>query len=130
MTDNAPTEKSHAVEIQGTPYAFVDEERLTILTEALGKEKLAELCFTARQSILESAEELRLNWQKDDARAAGRSAHRLVGVAANFGWPALAEIASHIERACQNNSDGKQYTQQFEEILTASLAAVPNSSNG
>lgn len=128
MPDKNTVKATPSAEIDGTLHSLVDLERLSILTEALGEAKLVELSATARQSILESADELRLNWQKGDARAAGRSAHRLVGVAANFGWPALARIAGNIERACQNGGDGVHYSLQFEEVLSASLAVLPVSS--
>lgn len=117
-----------SAEIDGKQHSLVDLERLSILAEALGEAKLIELSVTARQSILESAEELRLNWRQGDTHAAGRSAHRLVGVAANFGWPALALIAGNIERACHNGDDSGRYSRQFEEVLAASLAALPFSS--
>lgn len=128
MSDKNTVEAVPSAEIDGTLHSLVDQERLSILTEALGEAKLVALSITARQSILESSEELRVNWRKGDPHAASRSAHRLVGVAANFGWSALAKIAGNIERACQDGNDGEQYSGQFEEVLTASLAALPVSS--
>jgi len=118
-----------SVEIDGTIHSIVDPERLSILTEALGETKLTELRLTARQSILESAEALRLSWHDNDFQTAGRHAHRLAGVAANFGWPALAMIAGLIEKSCKNDDDGKQYARQFEEVLAASLASIPTYSD-
>lgn len=127
MSDKNTLEDVHSAEIDGTLHSIVDQERLAILADALGKAKLIELSLTARQSILESAEELRANWRKGDSHAAGRSAHRLVGVAANFGWPALAAIAGCIEHACRGGSDGRQHAPQFEIVLAASLAALSGS---
>ncbi|PKU24771.1 Hpt domain-containing protein [Telmatospirillum siberiense] len=130
MSDKDSVEAAPSVEIDGERHFLVDQERLAILSEALGESKLTELTLTARQSILESAGELRANWQTGDVHAAGRSAHRLVGVAANFGWPALAAVARVIERACHDGTDGRQHAPQFEEILAASLAALSISPAG
>jgi HPt (histidine-containing phosphotransfer) domain-containing protein len=112
-------------DIDGSIHPLVDEDRLATLKEALGDAKLNELVLIAHRSINESAEELRANWRDNNPRKAGESAHRLVGVAANFGWPALATIAGCIEKSCKNSGDGKQYARQFEEILSASLANAP-----
>jgi HPt (histidine-containing phosphotransfer) domain-containing protein len=114
-----------SIEIGGAIHPVIDPERLSILAEALGETKLIELRLTARQSILESAEALRLSWRDADLPTAARNAHRLSGVAANFGWPALAMIAGLIEKSCKSGDDGKRYTRQFEDVLTASLADIP-----
>lgn len=130
MPGNNSSESALFAEINGEQHCLVDQERLAILTEALGESKLAELTLAARQSIAESADELRANWKAGAIAAAGRSAHRLVGVAANFGWPALAAIATLIERACHDGSDGRQHATQFEDILASSMAGLPASTTG
>lgn len=106
---------------------ILDQERLAILDEALGQAKLIELCEAARRSIIESAEELRRHWADDDRGEASRSAHRLAGVAANFGCSRLAELAAAIEKDCQNGGDGGRYRGEFNAVLTATLAALPGS---
>lgn len=123
-TDNSPA-PAVSIEIDGERLYFVDHERLAILKDALGESKLVELTQTARQSLLDSVVELRANWQAGDAPSAGRSAHRLAGVCANFGWPALAAIARLIERSCRDGSDGRRYEGQFDEILASSLGVSP-----
>jgi HPt (histidine-containing phosphotransfer) domain-containing protein len=103
---------------------LVDSERLEILRDALGNERLLELFSAARQSIEETAAELRRNWSDGDRLLAGKAAHRLVGVAANFGFPALAAVASAIERDCAGKDDCRARAPEFEEILRLSLAAA------
>ncbi|MDR3436884.1 MAG: Hpt domain-containing protein [Telmatospirillum sp.] len=105
-------------------HALVDQERLAILVEALGDKKLAELFITARQSVVESADELKRCWVSGDTRQAGRAAHRLAGVAANFGFSALGTIARNIERDCLSSGDGKSFAASFDDILAASLATT------
>jgi HPt (histidine-containing phosphotransfer) domain-containing protein len=124
MSGNTTPSAASSAEIDGISHPFVDQERLAILTDALGEAKVMELFLTARQSILESAEELRTGWQTHDNNAVGKSAHRLLGVAANFGCPALAAIAGIIEKSGKNDDAGTRYQRQFEEILTASLTSI------
>ncbi len=115
------TENGPSIEIDGTLFPLIDLERRSILAEALGEEKLLPLFAAAHQSITESAVELRENWRIDDAHLAGRSAHRLIGVSANFGLSALAAIHRKIKRDCQTGGDGKSFSTQFEDIARLSL---------
>jgi HPt (histidine-containing phosphotransfer) domain-containing protein len=116
------SQSSDQSEISSPP--LIDTVRFSCLSEALGSTKLTELCEVARQSITDSANNLRGNWQNGDASAAAaRNAHLLAGVAANFGLAALAEMAYAIEKTCLTGGDGKDFADRFEEILTASLDA-------
>lgn len=102
----------------------LDGERIGLLTEAIEAARLVELFRVARQSIDDSADQLRAAWRSADAPAAGRAAHRLAGVSANFGCMALAELARQIEADCRGGDDGRQRSQALADLLVASHEAL------
>lgn len=102
-----------------------DADRLRMLTEAIDRVKLLELFEIARRSILDAADELRRNWRAGNRQDIASTAHRLAGVASNFGCVALAGIAAEIENDCRQGGDGLGRLPLFDEMLTASLAALP-----
>ncbi len=106
---------------------LLDEERLALLAEDLGREKLAELCEAARQSIAETEREMAVAWIAGDRLLIGRHAHRLVGAAANFGLPAMAALARKIEDSCRDGNDGKAFASSLEKLVELSFAALAGS---
>jgi CheY-like chemotaxis protein/HPt (histidine-containing phosphotransfer) domain-containing protein len=108
-----------------TPVDVVDSDRMETLAEALGPARLAELCGVARQSMVDTADALRRAWEKEDRPLVASSAHRLAGVANNFGCPALGRVASDIETDCRNGGSGRHMESRFTTVLAASLAALP-----
>jgi CheY-like chemotaxis protein len=104
----------------------IDHERINILAEALAPAKLSELCDSARASIAETWVELRRAWDEGNTVAAGKSAHRLAGVAANFGCAALAQLAGRVEGECrEGNSAGRLHEVRLGVLVRASLDALP-----
>ena len=75
----------------------------------------------ARQSVTDSVEELRANWAAGNSYHAGRAAHRLAGVAANFGLVALAALATDIERDCLAGGNGQHLSGLLAETLEKTL---------
>lgn len=102
----------------------VDPARTQLLAESLDPQRLEELYAVARQSMAESAAGLRRAWEAQDRPATGRSAHRLAGVASNFGCMALAQLAADIETECRAGGDGRSQQARFEALLARSLAAL------
>ncbi len=105
---------------------IIDEQHLRLLAEAIEPQRLGELYELARRSILEAADLLRFRWREENGDGAGKSAHRLAGVASNFGCVALASVAREIECRCRNGADGRDMAPEFEEVLAATLARLPS----
>jgi len=117
-----PEEPAHAA-----PHAedLMDGPQVAALREALPAEKLSELYGVAKQSLLSTAEMLRDGWHKGDPAEIKSAAHRLAGVARNFGCLALGKCAMRIENAARDGGTGKDEQAAFEALLTASLTALP-----
>ncbi|MTJ81401.1 MAG: Hpt domain-containing protein [Telmatospirillum sp.] len=126
MVEQHPSNTTLTMEIAGTPHALVDQERLSILAEALGEQKLTELLAEALRSAAESARDLRRHWGVGDSFQAGRAAHRLTGVAANFGFTALAALAGAIERDCLSGGDGRTHSPLLDRVEAATADACGN----
>jgi len=107
------------------PEQLLDEPQVAALREALAPEKLSELYGLAKQSLLTGAELLRDGWQKADPAEIKTAAHRLAGVARNFGCLALGKCAARIEDAAKAGATGEDQRPAFEALLTASLSALP-----
>jgi CheY-like chemotaxis protein/HPt (histidine-containing phosphotransfer) domain-containing protein len=107
---------------------LLDHAQIGALREALNPEKFTELFNLARNSLLQSSEALRAAWTSDDRAEIKSAAHRLAGVARNFGCAALGNNAAEIERAAIAGGDGLDHENDFNRLLTASLAALPGSS--
>ena len=104
---------------------LMDGPQVAALREALPPEKLSELYGVAKQSLLTGAEMLRDGWQKGDPAEIKAAAHRLAGVARNFGCLALGKCAGRIEDAAKTGATGQDHQPAFEALLTASLTALP-----
>jgi len=104
---------------------LLDAPQVAALREALPTEKLIELYGVARQSLLSTAEMLRDGWQKEDPAEIKAAAHRLAGVARNFGCLALGKCAIRIEDEAKSGGTGKSERAAFEAFLAASLSALP-----
>ena len=104
---------------------LLDEPQVAALREALAPEKLSELYGLAKQSLLTGADLLRDGWQKKDPAEIKTAAHRLAGVARNFGCLALGKCAGRIEDAAKAGGTGEDQQPAFEALLTASLSALP-----
>lgn len=102
----------------------LDPARVALLAEALPPAKLAELYASAKASIVETLAELRRHWADQDVAAAGKAAHRLAGVAANFGCTSLGELARMIEAGCKQGVLGRQYAQSLSELENNTLEAL------
>lgn len=105
--------------------ALMDEPQVAALREALSPDKLSELYGLAKQSLLSCADMLRDGWTKGDPAEIKAAAHKLAGVARNFGCLALGKCAARIEDAAREGKDGKTDQAAFEALLTASISALP-----
>jgi CheY-like chemotaxis protein len=108
-----------------SPEELMDGPQVAALREALPAEKLSELYGVAKQSLLTGAEMLRDGWAKQDPAEIKTAAHRLAGVARNFGCLALGKCAGRIEDAAKLGGTGLNEQAAFEALLTASLSALP-----
>ena len=104
---------------------LMDAPQVAALREALPAEKLSELYGVAKQSLLTGADMLRDGWAKQDPAEIKTAAHRLAGVARNFGCLALGKCAGRIEDAAKQGGTGLHEKPAFEALLTASLTALP-----
>jgi CheY-like chemotaxis protein len=104
---------------------LMDAPQVAALREALPPEKLSELYGVAKQSLLTGAEMLRDGWQRGDPADIKAAAHRLAGVARNFGCLALGKCAGRIEDAAKAGATGQDQQAAFEALLTASVTALP-----
>ena len=102
----------------------LDRERVDLLAEALAPARLAELFASAQASIVETLAELRRHWADEDIAAAGKSAHRLAGVAANFGCTAMGELARTIETDCNQGSPGLEHAPALADLESLTLDAL------
>ncbi len=116
---------STAADPEGPAEDLLDEPQVAALREALAPEKLLELYGLAKQSLLTGADLLRDGWQKRDPAEIKTAAHRLAGVARNFGCLALGKCAARIEDAAKAGTTGEDQRPAFEALLTASLSALP-----
>ena len=105
-------------------HRLIDQGHFDRLAEAIPAERLPALYAMACQSIIDTAQDLRAAWSNGDLATTGKAAHRLAGVAANFGCPALAEIAAAIESDCRNGDHGRSRAESLEQLLAASLAVL------
>ncbi|HVI50348.1 MAG TPA: response regulator [Candidatus Sulfotelmatobacter sp.] len=123
-----PEETPAAVPTTTTPedgtHPVLDQDRVALLAEALPPARLMELFESARVSIVETLAELRRDWEAADIPAAGKAAHRLAGVAANFGCTALGELARAIEADCKQNLPGNQHAEALGILETLTLEAL------
>jgi CheY-like chemotaxis protein len=113
-------------EVGETP--ILDAARIELLADAMDAPRLLELCEAARVSIRETAEELFRHWKTGDKAAIARDAHRLCGVASNFGCAALAECAAAVENDCRAGGDGQARSETMQRVVVASLEALPHES--
>ncbi len=104
--------------------SLLDGERMALLADAMDKDVLIDLIVAARSSITDTWQELNKAWDDGESATVGRCAHRIAGVAANFGGSALAEISRQIESDCRSGGDGLSYRDQFDEIAKGTLAAL------
>jgi len=102
----------------------LDPERVALLADALPPARLAELFSSARASIVETLAELRRHWELSDAVAAGKAAHRLAGVAANFGCTALGDLARTIEMDSKQGKLGRQHAAALKSLEEKTLEAL------
>jgi len=114
-----------AAEPEAPAEQLLDEPQVAALREALAPEKLSELYGLAKQSLLTGADLLRDGWLKQDPAEIKTAAHRLAGVARNFGCLALGKCAGRIEDAAKTGGTGEDQRPAFEALLTASLSALP-----
>jgi CheY-like chemotaxis protein len=104
---------------------LLDQAQLNALKEALPPAKLAELFDLARKSLQDSHAALQEGWNAKDLVKIKAAAHRLAGVARNFGCLALGERAARIENLAVRGDDGGSDAAGLEDLLAATLAALP-----
>ena len=119
----APTEAPVPAAVP--PEDLMDGTQVAALREALPPEKLSELYGLAKESLLTGADLLRDGWQKADPADIKTAAHRVAGVARNFGCLALGKCAARIEDAARDGDNGKSEQAAFEALLIASIHALP-----
>jgi CheY-like chemotaxis protein/HPt (histidine-containing phosphotransfer) domain-containing protein len=124
---DAPAQPPAEVQSPATlpPEDLMDGTQVAALRDALPPEKLAELYGLAKESLLTGADLLRDGWQKEDSADIKAAAHRVAGVARNFGCLALGKCAARIEDAAKAGGTGQDQQPAFEALLTASLTALP-----
>ena len=104
--------------------SLLDETQIAALQEALPPQKLAELMAMARDSLLASQDALREGWRQGEPRQIAAAAHRLAGVARNFGCRALGQCAARIEESAKGGADGQGDRDDLERLLAASIEAL------
>ena len=104
---------------------LMDTLQVDALREALAPEKLSELYGMAKQSLLTGADLLREGWRTGDPGEIKTAAHRVAGVARNFGCLALGKCAARIEDDAKAGGTGHDQQGAFEALLTASISALP-----
>ena len=104
---------------------LMDTIQVDALREALAPEKLSELYGMAKQSLLTGADLLREGWRAGDPGEIKTAAHRVAGVARNFGCLALGKCAARIEDDAKAGRTGHDHQSAFEALLTASISALP-----
>jgi len=119
--DNLPGDSE---EPQDQP--LIDEQQIAALREALAPDKLKALFSLARDSLAAASNELRQGWGQGDRKLVAAAAHRLAGVARNFGCLALGECAARIETAALAGDDGRSEEAALDRLLTASLQDLPH----
>jgi CheY-like chemotaxis protein len=103
---------------------ILDRARIALLADEFPPGKFGELIDQAAQSIRETAAAMAEAWRNNDIAQTGKCAHRLAGVAGNFGCTALANVTIDIERSCAQGSDGRNLTETFNAALAESLFAL------
>jgi two-component system sensor histidine kinase/response regulator len=103
---------------------LLDEAQIAALKDALPPAKLAELFGIAEASLKDSAAALQEGWRTGDMAKVKAAAHRLAGVARNFGCLALGELAARIENEAARGEDSSGAAARTVELLAASLAAL------
>ncbi len=104
--------------------ALLDQTRIGLLRDAIAPDTLEDLFLTAAASIRDSLPELEAHWRDDDREQLGKCAHRLAGVAANFGCQALGELAQAVERACKAGESSRADAERLLELARASAQAL------
>jgi HPt (histidine-containing phosphotransfer) domain-containing protein len=104
---------------------LMDRLQVDALREALAPEKLSELYGMAKQSLLAGADLLREGWRTGEPAEIKTAAHRVAGVARNFGCLALGKCAARIEDDAKAGVTGRDHQAAFEALLTASISALP-----
>ena len=104
---------------------LLDEMQINALKDALPPAKLAELFAIARTSLLESQAALHEAWSAKDLAKIKAAAHRMAGVARNFGCLALGQRAARIEDLAVRGDDGSSDAAALDDLLAATLAALP-----
>ena len=83
---------------RGQPLPIVDERHIALLRQSLDPQTLNQLLDTACRSIDETVTLIEVLHAAGDGGGLARAAHRLAGVASNFGCPALALLAETLEK--------------------------------
>lgn len=76
----------------------IDARHIAVLRQSLDPPTLTKLLDTACRSIDETLTQIEASQAAGDGGGLTRAAHRLAGVAANFGCPALARLAETLEK--------------------------------
>jgi|GEM_PF-1482143 len=121
----APCSPKPITAMSGATSEIIDQTRLSLLAEALPADKLQDLFTAARGSIRETCDDLLQQWDRQNIPAAGKAAHRLAGVAANFGCSALGDLARSIESDIREGSDGLRHKDSLARLVEISLQALP-----
>lgn len=122
---NSLLERRSAEMVAKLPEQLLDEIQIGALRDAVAPQKLAELYAMARESLSSSNHALQLGWQNDDRAQIKAAAHRMAGVARNFGCLALGLCAARIENEVQQGGDGRSQQPAVARLLAASFAALP-----
>lgn len=87
-----------------TPLLFFDDSILADLRDLLAPADFAAIVAKARETLPAALNDVHQAWKAGDREETGRHAHKLAGLAGNFGGRALMEAARQVENACRKGS--------------------------
>ena len=113
--------------------SLLNQAVLQALREAIPADDLNELLQQLRDHLIADSGELVRRVQASESREVLLLAHRLAGMAANFGCDALAHVLSHIESELRTDSGrlpGAQTLDRVDSLARATAAALEEMMRG
>ncbi len=125
VNDNQQTPFAAAPAVPAERQApLLDQTRIGLLRDAIAPETLEDLFLTAAASIRDILPDLERHWRDGAIDQVGKCAHRLAGVAANFGCQALGELAQTVEQASKAGRDSRAEADRLLHLALASAQAL------
>ena len=98
-----------------------DEDRLTMLQDALGREGMAELIDVLTNDLLTLMSALRSAVDREELEEALSAAHQLKGAAANAAASGIAHLAAQIDRDVSSVDALKIHLEPLEQLVSSSI---------